>query len=192
MMKRLKENYALIAGVLLPLALIAVFFVAGNMRLSTVPDPMYDAVFATNYSERSVNNPYKIGLDGGKILIRFRQPREGKALQHLRDPIIYVFDHANPEARKVDIDFGNIVGGQVVDPDLDDLNKRKISSSSLSPDGYRFSFRPRNGGGGLIRGLFGGSNRLRSNYALVKDGRVIPVVGPEALWNAHFIGWIEK
>ncbi|MEE8083697.1 MAG: hypothetical protein V3T46_00600 [Alphaproteobacteria bacterium] len=48
-MKRFfKQNYALVLGIALPLALIAVFFLAGKASVMSVPAPQYDAVFATN------------------------------------------------------------------------------------------------------------------------------------------------
>lgn len=193
MTKLLKDNYALVAGVLLPLVLIVVFFVAGNARVSSVPDPQFDAVFAVNYSDQSANNRYKIGLDDGKLHVRVRQAPEGRAQQNRKDPIIYVFDHKSQHARKIDIDFDNVASGKVADPDLGILNRSRIDSSIVSPDGYRFEYR-RRGGGGLFSNIFGARhrNRDRSNYALVKDGRMVPVVGSDAIWTAHFIGWIEK
>lgn len=187
----LKNNYALVAGILLPLLLVAAFFMIGEARLSTAPDPQHDAVFAKNYTDRSANSRYKIGLDDGKLYIRVRPPPAEKPARHQREPVLFVFDHTNRQARKIDIDFDNVVKGKVVDPDLDTLNKNRISSTVLSPDGYKFEYL-RRGRGGLIREIFGSRRRHRSNYALVKQGRMIPVVGTEPIWTAHFIGWIEK
>jgi len=192
MTKLLKDNYALVAGVVLPLVLIVVFFVVGNARVSSVPDPQYDAVFAINYSDRSTNNRYKIGLDDGMLYIRARSLPDEKTLSNRTLPTIFVFDHTTRHARKIDIDFEHIEKGKVVDPDLDILNKSRIRSDIVSSDGYKFEYRRGLGGGGLIGEIFGSRRRNRSNYALVKDGRMVPVVGSEPFWNAHFIGWIGK
>lgn len=192
MTRFLKDNYALVAGILLPLVLIAVFFVAGNVQVSNVADPQHDAVFAINYSDRSTNYRYRIGLDDGKLHIRIRQRPDGKAWPHRQDPIIYVFDHETRHARKIDIDFEHVENGKVVDPDLDILNKSRINSKIVSPDGYKFEHRRNRGGGGLMREIFGSRRHNRSNYALVKEGRAVPVVGSETIWTAHFLGWIEK
>lgn len=192
MTKFFKNNYALLAGILLPLVLIGVFFVVGNVRVSSVPDPQYDAVFVINYSDRSTSNRYKIGLDDGKLYIRTRPLPEGKRRSHRNLPAIFVFDHQTRHARKIDIDFEHIEKGRVVDPDLDILNKGRISSNAVSSDGYKFEYRRRRGRGGLMGEIFRSRSRPRSNYALVKDGRAVPVVGSEPFWNAHFIGWIEN
>ena len=192
MTKLLKDNYALVAGILLPLVLILVFFVVGNARVSTVPDPKFDAIFAINYSDRSANNRYRIGLDDGKLYIRTRSPPEGKRRSNRKFPAIFVFDHTTRHARKIDIDFEHIEKGRVIDPDLDTLNKSRIRSNAVSSDGYKFEYRRHRGRGGLVGEIFRSRSRSRSNYALVKDGRSVPVVGTEPFWNAHFLGWIEK
>jgi hypothetical protein len=179
-------------GIALPLALIAVFLLAGRASVMTVPDPQYDAVFATNYFPQSTNYPYRIGIDDGKLSIRVRPPKEGIRPRHYREPVIYVFDHKALYAKKVDIDFGNVVAGKVRDPELDALNRKRINSDPISPDGYIFERNPRRGGG-LFAGLFGW--RYNRSYHVLKKGvRTVPVVGPQAIsiYSSHFIGWVTK
>ena len=125
-MKRFfKENYALVAGIVLPLALIASFFIAGKVAVTSVPDPQYDAVFAAYYSPRSSNYPYKIGTDDGKLYIRLRPQEHGEPSGSYREPVVYVFDHKTLYAKKIDIDFDNVVAGEISDPELDALNRRR-------------------------------------------------------------------
>ncbi|MCH8918401.1 MAG: hypothetical protein IIC52_10130 [Proteobacteria bacterium] len=154
MKKFFKENYALVAGIALPLALIAVFLLASKASVISVPAPQYDAVFATNYSPWAINNPYRIGIDDGKLTIRHR-PRKTKNVPRFpREPVIYVFDHKTLYAKRIDIDFQNVVEGLVKDPELDALNRKRIDPDPKSPDGYIFQRNSRSGSG-LFGGLFG-------------------------------------
>ena len=191
MQRFFKENYALVAGIALPLALIAVFFLAGRAAVMSVPDPQYDVVFAANYHHQAANNPYKIGIDDGKVIIRVRPPKDRNARMHHREPVVYVFDHESLYAKKVDIDFDNVVEGKVSDPELDALNRNRINSDPVSPDGYKFEYKG-SGGGGLFAEIFGWRRRPESPHVLRSGIRTIPVVGPHAIYASHFIGWVEK
>ena len=191
MVKFLKANYALVAGVALPLALIAVFFLAGKAAVTSVPDPQYDAVLIANYTQNSTANPYKFGIDDGKLYIRPRPPKPGAVQRTYRDPIVYRFDHKTLYAKKIDIDFDNVVAGKVSDPELDALNSNRINPDPISRDGYKFQYQSRSGGG-LFGGLFGWRRHPRSPYVLRKGVRSVPVVGPQPIYSGYFIGWVEK
>ena len=186
-----KQNYALVMGIVLPLALIAVFFLAGKASVMSVPDPQYDAVFASNYSPRGSNYPYRIGIDDGKLYIRVRPTKEGTKPRQVVEPIIYVFDHKTHYAKKVDIDFDNVVDGKVRDPELDALNRKRINSDPVSPDGYAFERNPRSGNG-LFAGIFGWRRHNRTYYVLRSGVRTVPVLGPQPIYTSHFIGWVTK
>ena len=183
-----RQNFALAMGILLPLALIAVFFLAGKASMESVPDPQYDAVFVT---PRWTSNHYRIGVDDGKLYIRVRPVKEGAKPRPNRQPAIYVFDHRTKYAKKIAIDFENVVDGKVSDPELDALNRKSINPDALSPDGYIFE-RNQRGGRGFFAGMFGGGRHNRSYYVLRKGARSVPVVGPVAIYNSEFIGWVMK
>ncbi|MDX1483934.1 MAG: hypothetical protein R3229_05575 [Alphaproteobacteria bacterium] len=188
----LKNNYALVVGVTLPLALIAVFFLAGRATVISVAAPQFDAVFAANYYPNAANNRYRIGIDDGKLYIRLRPERKGVRHGYTREPVIYVFDHDTLRARKIDIDFENVVEGRVADPELDALNRRRIISDPVSPDGYSFERNTRSGGG-LFSGVFGWRSH-RSPFVLRKGVRAIPIRGSQAMniYSSQFIGWVAK
>ena len=52
MQKLLKENFALVIGVSLPLILIAVFFLASRTPHNIADDPKFSLVFASNYNPK--------------------------------------------------------------------------------------------------------------------------------------------
>lgn len=190
MSRFLRENYALLAGVALPLILIAIFFVAGRASVMGIADPQYDAVFAVNYTPRATGNPFTIGTDKGKVVIRARPPRKDGRFRNLTAPTLYVFDHRTKRAREIDIDFDNVVDGEVRDPDLTALNQKGLITDALAPDGYEFHYTG-SGDYGLFSSIFGG-RRHRSRYVLKNGARRIPVTGPRAFYTAHFIGWVKK
>lgn len=190
MSRFLRENYALVAGIVLPLVLIAVFFAAGRLSVMDIADPQYDAVFAVNYSPRAVNNPFVLTTDGGKLIIRRTAPPDERRFRNRADPVLYLFDHRTNRARRIDIDFANVIGGRVSDPDLAALNKTGLITDPVAPDGYAFEYNA-SGRHGLFAEMFGG-RRHRSRYVLRNGARTIPIAGPENFYAAHFIGWVKK
>lgn len=192
-MKRfLKENIALALGISLPLILMAFFFIAGEAATVAVDNPQYDAVFAANYNDNDPNQPWRIGVDEGKLTILFRQPANTPAAPYYNKPQIYRFNHNTLRADLVDINFDNIVDGKVSDPDLDALNEKKLNPGPESPDGYRFDYHYRSSGGGLAGELFGFGRYNGSSYAMIKGPRAIPVEGPMPYYQAKFLAWVEE
>jgi hypothetical protein len=154
-----------------------------------VPDPLHDVVFAANYFPNESFNQYRVGVDEGKLVIRPRARQDGNRTVNTNVPDIYVFDHKTLYARKIDIDFDSVVDGKVSDPELDALNRARIDPNPISPDGYKFEYQ--DWGGGLLAGIFG-RRRNRTDYVLRNGLRAVPVVGSEAIYPLHFIGWVEK
>lgn len=190
MSRFLRENYALVAGIVLPLILIAVFFAAGRISVMGIAEPQYDAVFAVNYQPQATTKPFVISVDDGKLVIRRTAPPDDRRFRNLAAPEIYVFDHRSKRARRIDIDFGNAGDGTVTDPDLDALNAKGLITDTTAPDGYEFHFSGSNGHG-FFAEMFGG-RRYRSRYVLRNGARRVPITGPRVFYSTHFIGWVKK
>jgi hypothetical protein len=186
----LKTNIVLVVGVALPLLLMAFFYLAQRASVAGIDPPGYDAVIAVDYHDRWTDYPYRIGVDEGKLVVRYRPGAGGKS-EDRRAPRLYVVDHATHDARALDIDFGSVEDGAVTDPDIDALNRNRLIPDPTSPDGYRFERLSRSSGGGLVGGLFG-FGRHRSGYALKKGARVVPINGSSDWGQAQFIAWIGK
>lgn len=183
----LKENIALVAGIALPIVLIAFFFIAERVAQETVPDPQYSALFAVNYNKSYDNQPYAIALEDGRLAIR--KTKDVKDNAYIQKPELYLFDRRTLFADKVEIDFDHPdKDGTISSPTLDALNRRAITPGPASPDGYRFEYDSR-----YRSGLFGeifGMGHTSSYYALVRPPRSIPVKGPQAIYQAEFLGWV--
>ena len=183
----LKENFALVVGISLPILLIVFFFIASRAPQELVPDPKYSVIFAANYNVNWTGRPWVIEVKNNKIRIRHKETEN----RGYSKPQIYIFNHQTLKANLVDIDFDNIVDGVVSDHQLDLLNKNKFITNAQSPDGYRLEYHYGHSGRGLIGELFAYRSRHRNRYALIKDSRVIPLKAQHNIYQAHFIAWID-
>ena len=75
----LKTNIVLVVGVALPLLLMAFFYVAQRASVAGIDPPGYDAVIAVDYHDRWTDYPYRIGVDEGKLVVRYRPGADGKS-----------------------------------------------------------------------------------------------------------------
>ena len=183
----IKENFALVVGISLPLLLIAFFFVASRAPQEFIDNPLYDVIFATNYNMNWVDNPWNIDIKNNKLKIYYNENKK----RNYSKPQIYIFNHKTLQANLVDIDFDNIVDGVVIDSEIDEISKNKLLTEAQSPDGYRLEYHYGHSGRGLIGELFSYRSRYRNRYALIKESRVIPLKAQHNIYQAHFIAWID-
>lgn len=186
----LKENLVLTVGVALPVLLMVLFFVAGRVSESVVADPQYSLVFATSYDERWSNQPWKIDVERGDLIIRF-EPQAGQEARTYVKPAIYLWEHEARYATRLDIDLDSVVDGVVSDPELTRLNQRILSPTGESPDGYRFEESRRPGAGGLLGDVIG-IGGSRGSYVVNKGSRSVPIEGGERFYQAQFVAWVER
>ena len=181
------DNLALIAGILLPLLLIGLFFVAGRVTTSSVDPPRHSAIIAASYNERWPNQPWRITVDAGRLTI-LHEPGDDVAPTTFIKPQLLIWNHTTRSATTLDIDFDNIVEGRVANPELERVNRRSIHAGAQSPDGYTLEYRSGPGAGFL--GEIIGFGRYRYEYVLQKNGRTFAVTGSEPLYELHVIGWL--
>jgi hypothetical protein len=180
----LKTNLVLVAGVVLPLALMLVFYIAGAVTRASVADPRYDMVFAADNPDR----PWWIGLEGNALTIRYNPANNMRAGYEPPGPRLYLFNHQTMTVEPLAINYNHIINGVVEDPVIEELNTHALSVGYTSPDGYRFTddyYR-----GGLFADLFDfGDNR--NTGTLRKQGRSIRLAGGPAYYgNSQLIVWV--
>lgn len=182
-----KENFALVAGIALPLVLIVLFFAAGKVTQSTVPDPQYDAVIVTNYYPEATNNPWDISVHNGNIVIKEKAVKEG-VTPRTQKPDFYVLDHKTMATRKLAIDLSKAKDGSIDSPALAKINESRIDGNRTSPDGYTFEYNYRSGGG-IFNELFFDS-RYRRRYVLRNGVRTIPIKSDRYYYKTEVLGWV--
>jgi hypothetical protein len=201
----LKDNLAIVAAIALPAILVLVFALSNLMVTSTVPDPQYDFLFATNYNNynNGQNEVYYYEVADGRLKISYNFPAKNPAggyqyyntsrLWRVHVPAMTVEEITLvPPAKKSDADDGTRVTLDV--PAVAGL---KLNASQPSPDGYTFQQSYDSSDNNLMMEIFAGSrNRGRNMCVIAKGGRAIPVKNFSGDYyygyNTHFIGWVMK
>lgn len=195
-----KDNLAIIAAIVLPLILIALFGLSTLVVRQMVADPEYDFLIATNYYGGS-NEAFYFDVVQNRLQISYTYPVKVNGtfqnanisrLWRVRVPAMTVEEIAL-------VPPGNRDGadGQRVPVDIPGVSNLQMISTQPAPDGYAFQQSyDRYYGGGLMREVFGGGSRGANVSAIVKDGRAVPIRNlggaPYSGYEARFIGWIAK
>jgi hypothetical protein len=200
-MKRfVKDNLAIIAAIVLPLMLVALFALSSLVMKRVVADPQFDFLIATNFYGGS-NEAFYFDVVQNRLKISYSFPVQVNGiyqngniarLWRVRVPTMTVEEIALvPPPRGADN-----AGGQRVPIDIQGVSDLQVLSTQPAPDGYTFQQSYDYYNSNLMRELFGTRSGGEQVSAIVKDGRAVPVrnVGGAAYgaYNAHFIGWIAK
>jgi hypothetical protein len=185
----LKRNFVVVIGVALPTLLVLFLAVVRGAQISSVPDPRYDLVFASN----TYGSPQlEFSVEAGKLKVRYLPPPEDQMRQAVRVvPELFYLDVGRLAVRKIPVelpvDAGGQLAGQVQALDVPQLADLELDPSSIAPDGYRFEYA--SSSGGLLTGIWGG-NGDRYRHVLKKDGRRIKVPDTVHRYDARVVGWV--
>lgn len=183
----IKENRVLVAGLALPLLLIAILAIAKALPATMIDPPHQKIAFYTqDWSPKgqisfSVNN-------NGNVTATFHADQNYKPSIGLTPPksIIYIYDPQTGTTEKIDF---------ILDKDdqptlPDKLASLKLSAKQPSADGYTFQpyqYRDHS----LITEIFV-FRQHNSGPVLTKNGRVIPIPNLTPYANQTiFLGWQE-
>jgi hypothetical protein len=188
----LRGNLFLVAGVVLPVAVVLFFLLATAVPRWLVAPPAYDLLFAGSRAYQR---------DGERLWMAFRvrdghleaQVRDLKEHESPRAPRLYRFDHGTGGVREIPVELpaGLVLGPEVQTFVVTALAGQRISTERRAPDGYLLRHRDRSGGG-LFGELFG-MHRSGAPYVIAKDGRVMAIPAPDAgryYYQIDFLGWI--
>jgi len=186
----LRDNVFLVAAVALPLLVVGLFLLASAIPRWTVEPPQYDFVFRADGGYQP---------DQSQILVTFRV-RDKRVVAELQPappnsypqrPWLYLFDHVTSEVRELPLDLPvRLAEGETlrVVP-IEALANREVLDGPKAPDGYTFDLRSARGPG-VVGDLFG-MRRYDANAAIIKGGRVVPlIVPPPERYSIQSIGWL--
>jgi len=195
----IKNNFALVLGITLPVLLMVGFMVAANMPGLVGDPPKYDFVFAIsdNYDGGNHNIPVTVKLTVGKdgtLRAQYtRTPVQPNTYTYNLWKKLYVYEAATRKVRELPFpypaDMDKITGTkeEVVDATKD----LKLDTTQESPDGYSLSYDGYSSGG-LVNEMFVGS-RYSSEPRLRKGNSSVPLTAndtrPFYYSNVEFIGW---
>ena len=187
--KLLRENAALVIGILLPAAVVVFFLLATYIPRLLVDPPQYDFLFAQdhNYSNQQSRWRYEIDVDSErKLRVRAFLTAPDKYAPRAR---LFLYEHLSGNVREISLPLPETVedaeAGVVVE--VPEFSNQVIDSRRVAPDGYELVESRR---GRDLLGLF--YRRSRRGLAIGKNGAVVAVPsGNDFNWYpARFLGWI--
>jgi hypothetical protein len=190
MLKTMRQNPMIAAGILLPLVIVVFFVLATAIPKWLVDPPAHDFLF-TVPENRSSSPEIELRFDVANNRLRVRLFKTKAVYGTV--PRLYLFDHETLNVREILIDLPNdpeaFENGDEID--VAEFVHRQISAERKAPDGYEIR-QPRYRNDNLMTALFGSSRRYR--LAIHKSGAVIDVPHPDNnayyYYNVNFLGWL--
>lgn len=195
LMRILKENHVLVAGILLPLLLVGLLTLAKSFPFHVVPDPTFRAVYAINPYNGYGNFVYKV-TDEGKLDVTFVSPKTSR--QHgiptgNAKGRIYVFTPATGALEDTSLDVPTLKEDEEkLSIPLEKLSSLKLSGQVTAPDGYRYEDRGYSHSSFLTE-VLSFHSRSGPMQVVVKESRIIPIPKPTDFYGETvFIGWVVE
>jgi hypothetical protein len=192
MLKYIRQNPMIAAGILLPFVIVLFFLLATAIPRWMVEPPAYDFLF-TVPDNRGSRPEIEMRFDvvDNRLRVRLFKTK----VNYRNVPSLYLFEHETLDVREISIDIPNdpetFEDGDNID--LADFSNRQITAARKAPDGYEIR-QPRYRNDNLMTVLFG-SNR-RNRLSIHKSGAVIDVRHPENdayyYYNVNFLGWLTN
>ena len=188
--KLVRENAALVIGILLPVAVVVFFLLATMIPPLLVGPPEYSFLFAQDYSYSGPQSRwrYQIDVDSGrKLRVRAFPTEPATYAPHAR---LFLYEPASEQVREIKLPLPetreDAADGVAVE--VPEFADEVIDPNWAAPDGYEF-VKPDRGGGGLMRLFY---PRSRRGLSISKSGAVVTVPPGEHLYGyqARFVGWI--
>lgn len=193
----IKNNLVLVSGIVLPVLLVAGFFVLSQAPRMLTDPPQYDFVLIAYRYDHPLTYTLAFEVREGRLY--------GKAIPHV-DPGTYtnrqradIFRYRAAEGSFEEIVYERPEGLDDVEETttfpITEVSELNLDKRSRSPDGYTFEQLANGGRGGLLGELFGMGRHYESNYVLRKNGAQVNLPRPAESrqhygHELHFIGWI--
>lgn len=189
--KSLRDNAALVAGILLPVLVVILFLLSSWVPRMLVDPPLYDFLYAQDAGHYGSPSPWRhqITLDPqGHLLVK---AFTAKPEAYTPGDRLFLFEHEDGNVREITLPTPQSAeGGDVgIVVEVPELRGRFIDPSQISPDGYALADTTRSS-----RGLFGlfysGNSRP---LAISKNGAVFEAAdsnGQLNWYSPRLIGWL--
>lgn len=189
--KSLRENAALVAGIVLPVIVVILFLLSSWVPKLLVDPPQYDFLYVEdgNYYGGSPSPwRYEVTLDArSHLLVKAYVAKPDVYTPGAR---LFLFEHADGNVREITLPAPESTEGgeEGIVVEIPEFQNQFIDPSRISPDGYSLVDNTRSS-----RGLFGlfysGSRR---GLAISKNGAVFEAVnGSGQYWyGSRLIGWV--
>lgn len=189
-LRMIKENRVLVAGLVLPLLLTGLMVFAKNLPQNMEDPPQYRfAYFAQNYSGYG---SFSVKVDDTQHISAHFNKANNNGYAGTVDPkmTIYIFDGQTKKVTEYPFSLSpkDIKDG-VTEIDISKLQNLSLSNQSSSPDGYSFESYHYRSHSLITEVFFDGY----SSYgpSLRKNGTIIPLPSPTIyVGDITFLGWV--
>lgn len=188
--KPLRDNAALVAGIVLPVIVVALFLLSSWIPKLLVDPPQYDFLYVEEGTYYGNSSPwrYDITLDGESHLLLKAFAVEPNA--YPPSARLFLFEHTDGNVREISLPApSSTEGGEDgVVVELPEFRNQHIDPRHIAPDGYSLVDNARRSRG--LFGLFSGSSSR--GFAISKNGAVFKASdGHGQSWYGNrFIGWL--
>jgi hypothetical protein len=201
MIKWIKDNLVLVSGILLPVLLVAGFFVLNKMPRMLADPPAYDFLLVGYQYDYQNPSDYYLSFEVRDGKLHGRASPKGDDNRNINRQQAGIFRYRAKDNTFEEIIFDLPAGvdqlEESVPLDLGEAGTLKLDKRKTSPDGYQFEFLGYRGRGGILGEIFGMNRRYESNYVLKKGSAYIDLPQP---WtdsyyyqnDLHFMGWIME
>lgn len=181
----IKENRVLVAGLVLPLLLIAVLAVAKSLPASMIPIPEHKVMYYSPGWSNKGQIVAKVDPEG-KLNLVFNETANYKPIANETNPtsMIFVYDPKTNTAEETSVTLDK--DGKVTP--LEKFKDIQLTTAPVASDGYTFeAYRYR--GNSLITGIFS-YRSYSTGPSLTNKGRTITLPKPSKYYGTvEFVGW---
>lgn len=188
----LKDNIAIVAAIVLPLVLAAVFAASTLVTTVSVEDPKNDFLVATDYYPGSAKFEFIVNND--KITTVYHPDGKDANGYNTTRNMPKLWRVHVPDMKVEQISLSEPANKREGDVDVAALKNLKVQNIQPGPDGYTYQsyYRYDNN---FMSEIFSVNHGGRDSIALEKDGRFVRVKVPQQNdwgYNGQFIGWIVE
>ncbi len=183
----IKDNFVLVAGLALPVLMVAIFMLATVLPKSMSAPPAHDFLFHVDqYGSTPVSFMTDLIVRDGKLHARLKKADQN----YYNTKKIYRYQAKNQSVSEISFSLPADAsdGTEII---VDATSAFTLDSNMTAPDGY--IFRPAHSGhGGLINEVFVGGG-YRSSYYLSKGNvswKLPEVANQPYYYGLNFIGWV--
>ena len=197
----IKDNLVLVSGIVLPVLLVAGFFILSKAPQVLSDPPRYDfLVISYDYDYQHSSN-YTLSFEVRNTQLHGKAvPRKEDDLRTNRQKArIFRYDVAGNSFEELIYDLPENVEviEEPVPLQLGEIDELTLDKRSKSPDGYQFEYLGYKGNGGLLGDIFGMGRRYESNFVLKKGSAHFSLPAPTGdphyfPRDLHFMGWITE
>ncbi|MDD3021088.1 MAG: hypothetical protein PHX61_08970 [Alphaproteobacteria bacterium] len=189
----IKENRILVAGITLPLLLVALLAYAKTLPAKNVPDPQYRAAYSDQVWSGMGNIDFDVDKDG-RLGATFR--KNSTPYQDATPPKakIYIYDFKTNSNMEFDIKISDEDAKKdIATISIPDLEHYAFSNDTAAPDGYVFEPYYYRRNSSLITDIFISNSRYYGP-TIHKDARIIelPRTPNQYSGNLKFVGWVTN